>query len=552
MIHRNTMIATPDILYLADDESCKLIDTRTGEVRREIKPPMDVAGGTVWKWMALEKGILYAMVGGEESPIQGQPGKLKGGAGGWPWGTWPGYDYKDPKTSLAFGRTLLAIDVKTGRVQWRHAEDDYMDGRAVCMRGGKLYACAPKKFLLCLDTQTGKPVWKSAEPELLQAIALNGRGQSWTTSWLTSAYLRCNDDYLIFAGTQSSHLAAVQTKDGKVAWQRPDGNYQVLLRNEALFAFGPQGSASYRIDYATGKNLSQLLARRGCTRATGSIDSVFCRAREGTSRFDPTNDGLHFYQLMRPPCQDGVLISEGLLHWGPWMCVCNPLAGHICLSPAGALSDDFKPDERRQLVLGPGDPGQIQKADPALRISMSAEGIVRAEDSRTKKAVWKLYTGGEVKRQPVLWRDRIFVGANDGRVYAIEAASGRLLWRFQTAPEVRRIPVYGKLQSTWPVAGGVVVDDGVVYAAAGSTHYDGTHVYALDAVTGQVKWHNGTSGALNPTFRSGVSLQGPLGLTSKGTDKILFFEGGPGVGQARFDAATGKCLTKPPGGPTGK
>ncbi|UCF16250.1 MAG: hypothetical protein JSW59_02085, partial [Phycisphaerales bacterium] len=29
MIHRNTMIATPEILYMADDESCKLIDTQT-------------------------------------------------------------------------------------------------------------------------------------------------------------------------------------------------------------------------------------------------------------------------------------------------------------------------------------------------------------------------------------------------------------------------------------------------------------------------------------------------------------------------------------------
>ena len=30
-VHRNTMVATPDVLYVADSKSCKLIDTATGE-----------------------------------------------------------------------------------------------------------------------------------------------------------------------------------------------------------------------------------------------------------------------------------------------------------------------------------------------------------------------------------------------------------------------------------------------------------------------------------------------------------------------------------------
>ena len=38
--------------------------------------------------------------------------------------------------------------------------------------------------------------------------------------------------------------------------------------------------------------------------------------------------------------------------------------------------------------------------------------------------------------------------------------------------------------------------DGVIYAAAGIASYDGTHVYALDAVTGNLRWQNHTSGRL--------------------------------------------------------
>jgi len=42
MLHRNTMIATDDALYMGDHESCKVIDAATGEVRREITVPKDI------------------------------------------------------------------------------------------------------------------------------------------------------------------------------------------------------------------------------------------------------------------------------------------------------------------------------------------------------------------------------------------------------------------------------------------------------------------------------------------------------------------------------
>ena len=74
---------------------------------------------------------------------------------------------------------------------------------------------------------------------------------------------------------------------------------------------------------------------------------------------------------------------------------------------------------------------------------------------------------------------------------------------FRAAPLERKIPVYGSLSSTWPVGGGVLVEDGVAYAAAGMANYDGTHVYALDAATGKIRWQNntsgGTAGGLLPT-----------------------------------------------------
>jgi outer membrane protein assembly factor BamB len=136
---------------------------------------------------------------------------------------------------------------------------------------------------------------------------------------------------------------------------------------------------------------------------------------------------------------------------------------------------------------------------------------------------------------------RLLVGSGDGRVYCFEATTGRLLWRFRAAPEERRIPVYGELLSTWPVASGVIVEDGIAYFAAGIVNYDGTHVYAVDVETGSLVWHEGTSGHLDPVARTGVCVQGHLLLH----EDRLFLAGGTAVSPAVYDKTEGTCYNRP-------
>jgi outer membrane protein assembly factor BamB len=140
-----------------------------------------------------------------------------------------------------------------------------------------------------------------------------------------------------------------------------------------------------------------------------------------------------------------------------------------------------------------------------------------------------------------LWQGRLYVGSGDGYVYALEGKTGRLLWRFRAAPQERTIPTYASLRSTWPVGSGVLVENGVAYAAAGIANYDGTHVYALDAVSGKLRWHNGISGAIHPDNQSGVSVNGHLLLHGN----QLHMAGGNMVAVASYDTANGKCLTDP-------
>jgi hypothetical protein len=70
--------------------------------------------------------------------------------------------------------------------------------------------------------------------------------------------------------------------------------------------------------------------------------------------------------------------------------------------------------------------------------------------------------------------------------------------------------IYGSLGSLWPVNTGVLVSDGIAYAGAGIVDRDGTYMYALDAVTGVIKWQNGESGHINKEMHKGVSVQGDI------------------------------------------
>jgi outer membrane protein assembly factor BamB len=594
MVHRNTIVATPEVLYLGDDKSCKLLDTATGETLGEIAPPVDAAGGTFWKWMALEDGVLYALLG--EAEPSDPTERWKREAHGWPW-TGVSKGYNQPEHPWGFGRNLLAIDANTKTVLWRHHEDEPIDARAVCLRGGRIFAFRFGAYLTCLDAASGDVLWrktKAADPDLFDAMGSYLPRQGWQTNWRTTVYLRCSDRVLYFAGPQLEKLLAVSAEDGRVLWQHPYDNFQLVIHSDGLYAIsGPWGNnVSRKLDPLTGEVLAELpTGRRACTRPTATSDSILYRAMGGSIRFDLASLRPRWVSPMRPPCHDGVTIASGLLYWWPYACDCQlSLNGLTCVGPAGDFdfTPDASPTDRLEKGAGsfiPRDPLRASPADwptfrannrrtatstaflpetarlawqtepaepPATRptapvavgdlvLWAGSDGVVRAAGTDDGREKWKAYTGGEIRIPPTVAAGRALVGSGDGRVYAFDAAAGRLLWRFRAAPVERRIPVYGRLLSTWPAASGVLVEEGTAYVAAGLVNYDGTYVYALDPATGNVKWCNDTSGHLDREARTGVSVQGHLLLDRS----KLYLAGGNAVSPAVYDAGDGRCLNDP-------
>lgn len=592
MIHRSTIIATPDVVYVADDKSCKLIEAATGKLKDEIVGPQDVTGGTFWKWMALENGVLYAMVGEQEKTDPIVTGKRQ--HHGWPWNPLsPGFN--EPDNPWGYGKTVIAINPETKKVLWSYREDKPIDSRAVCMKNGKMFLFSFGSYLTCLDTKNGKVLWRKSpdtDNAIFASLGKYSNRQDWRTNWRTTAYLKCSDDAVYFAGPQVNKLLAVSAKDGKILWEHPYNNFQLILRDDGVYGLSGQideGNPSIKFDPLTGNILQKMeVGRRACTRPTAAMDSIFFRASGGSVRLDTSDNEPYLVSPMRPPCQDGVTVANGLLYWWPSVCDCNlTLYGITSLAPAGDFDYSMKAKQSERLETAAESTkvallDQVQSDWPTFRANNSGtattdavvsakagllwkssiikdttltapvavgnmvfvsgdDGVVRAFDSSTGKATWKAYTGGSVRIAPTIDNGRVFVGSSDGWAYSLEATTGRQLWRFRAAPVERMIPVYGTLMSTWPAAGGVVVEDGIAYVAAGIVNYDGTHVYALDAETGEIKWQNNTSGHLNEEAKSGVSVQGHMLLFGG----KLSLAGGNAVSPAIYDITNGNCLNDP-------
>jgi len=113
--------------------------------------------------------------------------------------------------------------------------------------------------------------------------------------------------------------------------------------------------------------------------------------------------------------------------------------------------------------------------DPQFKRDTNHSGVFLGQNIVIHPSVkWKFKTDGRVFSSPIANRGTIYVGADDGNLYALNMKNGSLIWKFFTRGRVRSTPAF--------------YNNTIFFSS-----YDGIF-YAVDALTGTKKWTFKTAG----------------------------------------------------------
>ena len=107
-------------------------------------------------------------------------------------------------------------------------------------------------------------------------------------------------------------------------------------------------------------------------------------------------------------------------------------------------------------------------------------------DGLAPSPIWQFATGGPVVPAPLVSDGVVYAGSDDSHVYALDAGTGELRWSFGTGGAVRSSPT---------------VAAGILYVGS-----DDNHLYALDAGTGELRWEFDTGDPVQyqPAVHEGI------------------------------------------------
>jgi outer membrane protein assembly factor BamB len=122
----------------------------------------------------------------------------------------------------------------------------------------------------------------------------------------------------------------------------------------------------------------------------------------------------------------------------------------------------------------------------------SNDGNLYAIDQQTGSRKWSFATKARIPSSPAVANGLVYFNSYDGNFYAVDTATGKLRWKFDNQGERRHAATH--LHGSFPVGetmpdpfdvylSSPAVWGGAVYFASG----DG-NIYALDAATGTLRW----------------------------------------------------------------
>jgi len=173
----------------------------------------------------------------------------------------------------SFDKHLYAIDIKTGKEQWKFDIDDY--GVSMKFSEGMVYIDGDK-YLYAVDSKTGEEKWKfkagdtitsstaisegmvyfGSSDKYFYAIDIKLGKEQWKfkTGDSVCSHPAISDD-MIFFGSDDKYLYAVDSKTGEEKWKFKTGDkvYSSPVVSDYIVYFGSCDNHLYAVDIKMGK-----------------------------------------------------------------------------------------------------------------------------------------------------------------------------------------------------------------------------------------------------------------------------------------------------------
>ena len=89
----------------------------------------------------------------------------------------------------------------------------------------------------------------------------------------------------------------------------------------------------------------------------------------------------------------------------------------------------------------------VISADGIAYFGSPVDNKVYAIDVSSGKLRWSFFTDGPVRFAPTIFKNRIYVGSDDGHVYCLQSRTGKLIWKHRAGPSDEKILGMGRMIS---------------------------------------------------------------------------------------------------------
>jgi outer membrane protein assembly factor BamB len=331
------------------------------------------------------------------------------------------------------------ITLPQGTLKWTFSAGDAIHS-SPAVYDGKVYVGSRDGYIYALDAATGEKIWAFH-----------------TNSWVESSPVIV--DGVVYCGSNDGNLYALDANTGEKLWSFTTimGIRSSPAVADGVVYFGCDNHYFYAVDAATGLELWHVKTEGPITASPAVSKGIVLIGSVGQLfySFNAKNGGVRIQFEALTPIYSSPAIKDGVAYYvdgrGLFMAMDimarnwwqeNKLREYwYTLYAYGLLP---KPSPRSGFIWGISlgqDPRSVSSPSLAGDYAYlgSAQNLVSV-DLLAQSVQWTFPTNGDVTSSPAVAGGVVYVGSEDGHLYAIDRATGTLIWDYDTGSAITSSP----------------------------------------------------------------------------------------------------------------